>query len=269
MNQMQFESFATSNKDLFKRVLTFVLIIIFLRNSQKLLAQEEFLNDYFEDFINQTNDIFITIDDCNNFQHLVNMTEILDSIGAKGSFFPNTNYLQLSNPVNADFWRELIQNGHIIGYHTTGHSNEWDWHGQSLEESVETLTNDFLRFQQVFRDLTGDPNFRILYARPPYGDNDEAWMEFIRRNNLVNVMWDVTSSGENEYILHILENNGPIFLSHTRAYDSGLLRALISDINMIASSRGGSISALDTFERYLAVSAPEVLASLNPLPNES
>lgn len=268
MHQIEVKS-TEKNKNLVSIFLAIFFVLAFLRNNGKLLAQEGLLNEYFGGFISQTNDIFITIDDCNIFEQLVNMTQTLDSVGALGTFFPNTNYLNLNNAENAAFWRALIQNGHIVGYHTTDHSNEWDWHGQSLEESVEILTNDFLRFQQVFRDLTGDPNFRILYARPPYGDNDEAWMEFIRRNNLINVMWDVTSSGQSEYILHILSDRGPIFLSHTRAYDSRLLTELIHEFYSIANSGDGSLAALNRFEDYLAMAAPELLASLNPNLNES
>lgn len=268
MNQIEFKS-TRQQKNLLSIFLSLFFLLLFLRNDGKLLAQEGFLNEHFESFINQTNDIFITIDDCNDFEYLVSMTQTLDSVGAQGTFFPNTNYLNLDNEEKAAFWRELIQNGHTVGYHTTDHSNEWDWHGQSLEESVEILTNDFLRFQQVFRDLTGDSNFRILYARPPYGDNDEAWMEFIRRNNLINVMWDVTSSGQSEYILHILSDRGPIFLSHTRAYDSRLLTELIHEFYSIANSRDGSLAALNSFEDYLAMAAPELLASLSPNLNES
>ena len=135
----------------------------------------------------------------------------------------------------------MYQDGFEIGYHTQDHN--------VADFTSEQLAQDLRGFEEHIRVLLDDESFSIKFARPPYGNWNNTWMQFIRQERLSNVRWNfvpnvnTNSVGYFEAVTNHPEG-GRIILLHSRFWDSNWLENNIDDLKLFAESNGGRVTNL-------------------------
>ena len=179
--------------------------------------------------------VFITIDDCAMAKYTLQMVDILASVNAKATFFPNSDRLMGQYML----WRRIYHFGHDIGYHTTNHT---------LGLTVNQLIEDRKKFEVVIRELTGNPNYSVVYVRPPYGDWDKNWTTWAKANSLTTIRWNYAPGSKHnlDYFRTQFKsiNGGGIILIHPRPWDTQWLEDNIKQLKRMAVDHG---HGLETF----------------------
>lgn len=171
------------------------------------------------DFVDGTEDLLdgsfmVTVDDCHYEEPLTDILDVLDELGVKATFFPNTPNLTLF----PEPFRRMVEAGHEIGYHTTLHR---DW-------SPAYLKQDRPYFESVVREITGMAEYHLRAVRPPFGWWDQGgWMDDSRSAGLTTVMWG-RSVSEDAYDWSIdaalADYHSHILLAHARPTDAAWFR---------------------------------------------
>lgn len=118
-------------------------------------------------------ELYITFDDgpCPGVTEAI--LDILDSYGAKASFFCIGGNVQK----HPDLYRETLKRGHSVGNHTWNHMNGWEY-----------STYSYLRNVLECSALVSSSLFR-----PPYGRISRAQAKALSSRYTI-VMWDVLSA---------------------------------------------------------------------------
>ncbi|CAE6471485.1 unnamed protein product [Rhizoctonia solani] len=132
----------------------------------------------------QPNTVAITFDD-GPYNWTTELVDLLDSYGAKGTFFVNgNNYGCIYSEENAKRLQHLVERGHQIASHTWAHEHLPQLTG-------ERLNAEFYKTNDAIRKITGcSPAF----MRPPYGEYNDEVVEKAAMNGQTVVIWDFDSA---------------------------------------------------------------------------
>ena len=105
--------------------------------------------------------------------------DILDTYGMKATFFLVGFWIE-ENPA---LTQEIASRGHCIGNHSKDHPHLPTLGKDKLEEQIESVNLSI-------EELTGT---RPLFFRPPFGDYDNALIDFLNEKGMIGVQWSVDS----------------------------------------------------------------------------
>ncbi|KAG8753483.1 Carbohydrate esterase 4 protein, partial [Ceratobasidium sp. 423] len=113
----------------------------------------------------EPNTVAITFDD-GPYNWTMELVDLLDKYGAKGTFFVNgNNYGCIYSEENAKRLNYLIEKGHQLASHTWAHQHLPQLTGDSLNQ-------EFTKTNEAIKKITGRTP---AFMRPPYGEyNDEV-----------------------------------------------------------------------------------------------
>lgn len=121
------------------------------------------------------NNIVLQIDDNVYEGNIRWVFETLRDQGIVATYFPHTRYMLHQDP---ELWRELVAAGNEIGYNTRNHEAGF---------TAEGFAEDFRLFQEEVREVLGDPNYQIRYAKPPCWQWEENWFTWLESTDLIGV----------------------------------------------------------------------------------
>ncbi|TFK33661.1 carbohydrate esterase family 4 protein [Crucibulum laeve] len=126
------------------------------------------------------NTIALTFDDGPHV-YLRDIVNILDSNGAKGTFFFNgENYGCIYSPTNADDIKYTYDHGHQVASHTWAHKD-------LTTLTKEQIDYEMLRVEEALTRITGaNPAF----MRPPYGNYNDLVLDVSGLRKQTVVIWD-------------------------------------------------------------------------------
>ena len=125
-----------------------------------------------------TNEVAITFDDGPDDPFTLEVRDILDAHGVKGTFFTVGKALD----ARPDISRALFDDGHLLGDHSY-HHDYWRW----LDPRYPELD----RTQDAFeRNLGVCPGF----FRPPHGQRTPFMSWLVHRRDMTMVTWDVSAA---------------------------------------------------------------------------
>lgn len=131
----------------------------------------------------EPNTVAITFDD-GPYNWTMELVDLLDKYGAKGTFFVNgNNYGCIYSEENAKRLNYLVKHGHQIASHTWAHAHLPQLTG-------DKLNSEFSKTNEAIRKITGrNPAF----MRPPYGEYNDEVVEKAANNGQTVVIWDFDS----------------------------------------------------------------------------
>jgi peptidoglycan/xylan/chitin deacetylase (PgdA/CDA1 family) len=161
--------------------------------------------------------VAITIDD---FDSAVVWPEVLGALrrnpDAKVTVFSIGRNIPRLNGERPGIWRELLDAGHEIGYHSLEHT-------RLAGATVEQLRDEISRFNTLAAEAVGDSGFRVRFCRAPFGDHGDDWTNFrvvAAEMGVIWVLWQTTPS----WVTFDIDapdsvRNGDIALFHDRWQD--------------------------------------------------
>ena len=186
--------------------------------------------------------IYLTFDCGYEAGYTKKILEILKQNDVKATFFITGHYLNTAS----DTVKKMIDEGHIVGNHTSDHIC-------MPESSNEEIKNDVMELHTAVYDKFG---YEMKYIRPPKGEYSERSIEYTNTLGYTTVMWsfayddwDENKQGREEYGKEkIMENlhNGEVMLLHSTSKDnSNILDECIKKIK----DMGYEFKTLDEFEK--------------------
>lgn len=186
--------------------------------------------------------IYLTFDCGYEAGYTEKILEILKQNDVKATFFITGHYLNTAS----DTVKKMIDEGHIVGNHTSDHIC-------MPESSNEEIKNDVMELHTAVYDKFG---YEMKYIRPPKGEYSERSIEYTNTLGYTTVMWsfayddwDENKQGREEYGKEkIMENlhNGEVMLLHSTSKDnSNILDECIKKIK----DMGYEFKTLDEFEK--------------------
>lgn len=165
--------------------------------------------------------IAITFDDCYDFEALVQLEKILDkNPEISVTFFPTGIALLNTFVKDREIWRRLFTKGHEIGYH--GYSHEWP---SSL--TYHQTNEDFDRWHEVLEKVLAN-NYKLKFARPPYGDLSQNFLRVCCERSIFPVMWSANwSTVHKTNYQDIQVKRGDIVIFHIRYQDVENFRTVL------------------------------------------
>ncbi|UOR10831.1 polysaccharide deacetylase family protein [Halobacillus amylolyticus] len=154
------------------------------------------------------------------------LTQILDVLKAENVpavFFWQSRLLYPKRP-----WNRVLGEGHIIGSHTTKHSNLTKL---SYEEQYKEIQNSITKIERI----TGN---KIKYFRPPFGQYNADTIKAVKQLNGIPVMWRIASidwelkEDPQQIITNVADNleDGAVILLHELKQTLEVLPELIKAI---------------------------------------
>lgn len=150
----------------------------------------------------------------------------------KLTMFPVGNRVPAIEEQNPGVWRKWLDVGNEIGYHTMNHVN-------LSEVGYEFLRADIIEFNRTVGEAVGDPEFRVRYARAPWGaySGDRAIFEQAAQEfGITWVLWSVIPSHANyigkTYGLDFPDavHDGDIALFHVRWQDQYWMEKFVDEL---------------------------------------
>ncbi|KAH7339072.1 carbohydrate esterase family 4 protein [Rhizoctonia solani] len=131
----------------------------------------------------EPNTVAITFDD-GPYNWTEDLVGLLDSYGAKGTFFVNgNNYGCIYSEDNVRRLEYLVKQGHQIASHTWAHAD-------LATLNREQLRSEFAKTNEAIEKITGrNPAF----MRPPYGSYNDLVVEVAAEKGQTVVIWDFDS----------------------------------------------------------------------------
>jgi peptidoglycan/xylan/chitin deacetylase (PgdA/CDA1 family) len=166
--------------------------------------------------------VMLTFDDGPG-RALPEILDILRTENVQAGFFWQSRLLHSKRP-----WKRVIDEGHLIGTHSTNHRN-------LVRLSYEEQLADLSRSKKAITDLTGQD---VEYFRPPFGQYNDDTIAAAAEIGLQTVMWRISSMDwelQNDpqqiltYVTESLED-GAIILLHELPQTVKILPALIQQI---------------------------------------
>lgn len=155
------------------------------------------------------NTLLITIDDCSIEENVRWVFDLLNNRGIKATFFPILRHVRQQDP---QLWRDIVNAGFEIGYHTTMHIPNM---------SYDDLVADFAIFRDEMRQIVGNPDLQVRIVRAPAGQSDADWLQWSSDHQLYNIRWNVIMPMSIGRIIESAEHPrmGGILLFHTDRED--------------------------------------------------
>lgn len=186
--------------------------------------------------------IYLTFDCGYEAGYTGKILEVLKQNDVKATFFITGHYLNTAS----DTVKKMIDEGHIVGNHTSDHIC-------MPESSNEEIKEDVMELHTAVYDEFG---YEMKYIRPPKGEYSERSIEYTNTLGYTTVMWsfayddwDENKQGKEEYGKEkIMENlhNGEVMLLHSTSKDnSNILDECIKKIK----DMGYEFKTLDEFEK--------------------
>lgn len=186
--------------------------------------------------------IYLTFDCGYEAGYTEKILEILKQNDVKATFFITGHYLNTAS----DTVKKMIDEGHIVGNHTSDHIC-------MPESSNEEIKDDVMELHTAVYDKFG---YEMKYIRPPKGEYSERSIEYTNTLGYTTVMWsfayddwDENKQGREEYGKEkIMENlhNGEVMLLHSTSKDnSNILDECIKKIK----DMGYEFKTLDEFAK--------------------
>ncbi|WP_139365046.1 polysaccharide deacetylase family protein [Litchfieldia alkalitelluris] len=126
---------------------------------------------------NNTKKVVLTIDDGPS-RVLPQLLDVLRDEEVPAVFFWQSKLL-----FHEREWQRVLDEGHLIGTHSTKHRN-------MVKLSFEEQFQDVYHSVEKIEEITGQ---KVRYFRPPYGQYNENTLEVARELQLVPVMWRISS----------------------------------------------------------------------------
>jgi peptidoglycan/xylan/chitin deacetylase (PgdA/CDA1 family) len=157
----------------------------------------------------------LTFDDCFRAKTLQGLEALLNANPAvKVTFFPVGTALNYTTLYDAGLWKRLAGYGHEIGYHGYDHRHP------SRQSDIECLI-DYDRWLAACRQALGaEPAVR--FARPPYGETSDSFLNLCARRGLVPVTW---SANRQALARRSTLRGGDIILMHVDDEELAMARA--------------------------------------------
>jgi len=178
-----------------------------------------------------SNEVFLTFDDGPTPEVTNRVLDLLQSFGAKATFF----CLGKNAKSHITLFDRIIAEGHTVGNHTENHLNGWEADNRAY-----------------FREyLTGASQTEVRLFRPPYGRITRQQATLISKKSHI-VMWDVLSgdfdpkTNPSTCARHVLDNvkPGSIVVLHDSLKAAPTMLAALPVILEGLTSAGLSLSAL-------------------------
>ena len=190
----------------------------------------------------ESKNIYLTFDLGYEAGYTEKILDILKENDVKAAFFITGQYVNTSE----DIIKRMIDEGHIVGNHTTNHICMPTSSNDKIKEEVMSL------HQSIYEKF----GYEMKYIRPPKGEYSEASVAYTNTLGYTTVMWSFayddwedSKQGREEYgKTKILENlhNGEIMLLHATSKDNcNILDEMIKEIK----NQGYVFKSLDEFER--------------------
>ena len=188
----------------------------------------------------ESKNIYLTFDLGYEAGYTEKILDILKENDVKAAFFITGQYVNTSENVI----KRMIDEGHIVGNHTTNHICMPTSSNDKIKEEVMSL------HQSIYEKF----GYEMKYIRPPKGEYSEATVAYTNTLGYTTVMWSFayddwedSKQGREEYgKTKILENlhNGEIMLLHATSKDNcNILDEMIKEIK----NQGYVFKSLDEF----------------------
>ena len=186
--------------------------------------------------------IYLTFDVGYEGGYTSKILDVLKENNVQALFFITGQFVKTSE----DVVKRMIDEGHIIGNHTSKHKTMPEISNEEINEDVMTL------HKEVYEKF----NYEMKYIRPPKGEYSEKSIAYTNSLGYKTVMWsfayddwDNDKQGREEYgKKKILDNlhNGEIMLLHATSRDnSNILDEVIKETKKM----GYEFKSIDEFER--------------------
>lgn len=154
---------------------------------------------------------------------LSSILDVLDGENVPAVFFWQSRLLYQERP-----WKRVLNEGHLIGTHTTKHLN-------LVKQTYENQYQDIRNSVKTIETITGD---KVKYFRPPFGQYNNDTIKAAKKLNLTPVLWRVASmdwelqGNPEQIILNVVDNleDGAIILLHELTQTLEVLPTLIKAI---------------------------------------
>lgn len=164
-----------------------------------------------------SNIIYLTFDCGYENGYTNSILDTLKETNTKAIFFITEHYLVSAK----DIVKRMIDEGHIIGNHTSSHKD-------FTKSSNEEIIKDIKKLENKFYDTFGVVMSR--YVRPPRGEFSESSQRLLAENGYVSVFWSLAYVDWNKDVFNgnkysykkIMDriHNGAIILMHTVSKDN-------------------------------------------------
>ena len=186
--------------------------------------------------------VYLTFDVGYEGGYTSKILDVLKENNVCALFFITGQFVKTSE----DLVRQMIDEGHVIGNHTSKHNPMPDISEEKIKEDVMTL------HQEVYEKF----NYEMKYIRPPKGEYSEKTIAYTNSLGYKTVMWsfayddwDNNKQGREDYgKKKILDNlhNGEIMLLHATSKDNA---NILEDIIKETVKQGYEFKSIDEFER--------------------
>jgi peptidoglycan/xylan/chitin deacetylase (PgdA/CDA1 family) len=156
--------------------------------------------------------VAITVDDLNNPDVIRDglLPFLAENPDVKVTLFPvgrNIRYLNWQIP---NFWLNLLNAGHDVGFHSLNHD-------RLANEPAADILEEVLRYNELMGQAIGG-SFRLRYGRATYGDygeTDSNFREVAEATGMIWILWSL-SPAQHGYTLDDTEaiQNGDIAIFH-------------------------------------------------------
>jgi peptidoglycan/xylan/chitin deacetylase (PgdA/CDA1 family) len=191
-------------------------------------------------------EVFITIDDCQNWANIDTDLETAKAKGVQLTLFPAGRYIDGARSEAARVLQKAVSYGDEIDNHTFSHA--------FIQPTTSTgLKGDLDAQLSAVRTALKDPTYREWFVRPPYGsglDNQNLY-NAARDDGLAVVRWSIDTSGyqTGSTVTSVMHNvfetnhfkNGAIILMHDDKTDMNALPLVIDTIRAKGFSVGGAL----------------------------
>lgn len=166
--------------------------------------------------------IVLTFDDGPS-KVLSHILDVLQSENVPAAFFWQSRLLYPERP-----WKRVLDEGHLIGTHTTKHLN-------LVKHPYEKQYQDIKYSVDKIEKITGN---HVKYFRPPFGQYNNDTIKIAKELNLTPVLWRIASmdwelkDNPEQILSNVVENleDGAIILLHELTQTLEILPLLIKTI---------------------------------------
>lgn len=153
--------------------------------------------------------IYLTFDDGPNKKYTKIILDLLKKYNVKATFFTVASFAKR----NPKLIKEMIKDGHTIGYHSYSHKNPWF-------KSYKEVKNEFVSSNKIYKEL----GINIRFFRPSWGRFSMHSLFLSKKYNYKIVLWDVMAEDwkespemikskllkriKDEYIICLHDNRG-------------------------------------------------------------
>lgn len=184
--------------------------------------------------------IYLTFDEGYEAGYTENILNTLKENQVKATFFITSHYLNTAS----DLVERMINEGHIVGNHTSSHPSMPSITDEEIEKEIMQL------HQAVYQKF----NYEMKYIRPPKGEFNERTLKKSLELGYKTVMWsfayfdwDEKKQPSTEEAIKMITNNfhpGEIMLLHPNSKtNSDVLDSIIKE----AKNQGFEFKTLDEF----------------------